>query len=996
MKFLGMFKKINVKIIIAFLAIGIIPLVISGYLSSSRSAKALTAGSFHQLHSIQAIKQKQIESYFKERQGDMAVLKETVDEFRQAAVEKAAAVQHNKIAALQVLTGQWFVDIQAQQSRSICTKAMAHYKNYLDTGVASAEYKRFATIIDGFTRATGYFDFFVIDMDGTVVYSQAKEADYKTNLVRGPYKDSNLARAFNRAIKGETAFEDFSPYAPSNNEPAAFIAAPIISGGTQSGVVALQISMEKIQAIMNERAGLGKTGEAYLVGADKLMRSDSFRDPEHHSVKASFADPVKGKVDTESVNRALKGDDGSDISKNYADIAVVSAFKQFSIGNTHWVVVVEVEIAEALNPVDMEGKDFYQKYTEKYGYYDLFLIQPDGYIFYTVGKEADYQTNLLNGKYKDSNLGELFRRVVQSRGYSLADFAPYAASNNEPAAFIAQPIVDSENGELDMVVAIQLSLQSINDIMQQREGMGETGESYLVGPDMLMRSDSFLDPGNHSVKASFADPDKGKVDTEASREALAGKSGMKIISDYNGNPVLSAFTPVKVDGTTWALIAEVDEAEALAPVKNLQKIIILITVISAGLIFVVALFMLKMVMGPIRTVVDKLKTLSQGEGDLTQRLRVDCPVCSDVVKCNKPECRSFGKTESMCWEISGSYAEDPDCARITSGTFKSCEECEVYSMAVYDDLQALSSYFNNFVVKLQRMFKEVVRGVETMSSATTELSAISEQMSAGATTVSGQAETVATAAEEMSANMDSVAAATEEATTNVNLVASAAEEMSATISQVANSTEQASSVTGEAVTEAKSASEKVQELGVAAKEIGKVTETINEISDQTNLLALNATIEAARAGEAGKGFAVVANEIKELAKQTAEATNEIRTRIEGIQSSTSGTVTQIERISSVINTINETVSEITSSVEEQSKATDEIADNVSQAAQGLGEVNENVAQSATVTSEIAEDITGISQSSQEMATSSGEVRQSAGELSELAEKLTSMVGGFKL
>ncbi|MCF6188233.1 MAG: methyl-accepting chemotaxis protein, partial [Desulfobulbaceae bacterium] len=708
------------------------------------------------------------------------------------------------------------------------------------------------------------------------------------------------------------------------------------------------------------------------------------------------ADPENGRVDTEVVTRALAGEDGAEISLNYADLPVISAFKPFTVGGVSWAMIVELEVAEALNPVDQEGKSFYQKYIEKYGYDELFLIQPNGYIFYTVNREADYRTNLLSGRYKDSNLGVLFRKVLQSKGYGVADFAPYSPRNDEPAAFMARPILDKADGEPDMVVAMELSLDAINTIMQQREGMGTTGETYLVGPDMLMRSDSFLDPKNHSVKASFNNPDTGKVDTEASREALAGKSGMKIITDYNGQQVLSAYGPVKAGEVTWALLAEIDKSEALAAVKKIRNLIFFISIISVAAIIAVALLMLQVIMRPIRTVVDKLKTLSQGEGDLTQRLQVDCPVCNDIMNCDKPECRSFGKTGNTCWEVSGSLSENPDCTKITSGTYKSCEECKVYSIAVYDDLQALSTHFNSFVVKLQVMFKEVVQGVVTMSSATTELSAISEQMSSGAATVSGQSETVATAAEEMSMNMDSVAAATEQATTNINLVASAAEEMSATIAQVADNTEQARSVTGEAVGEAASASEKVQELGAAAKEIGKVTETINEISDQTNLLALNATIEAARAGEAGKGFAVVANEIKELAKQTAEATGEIRTRIEGIQSSTAGTVNQIERISTVINTINQTVTEITGAVEEQSKATDAIADNVSQAAQGLGEVNENVAQSATVTSEIARDITGISQSAGEMATSSGEVQASAAELSELAEKLKNMVGGFKL
>ncbi len=94
-------------------------------------------------------------------------------------------------------------------------------------------------------------------------------------------------------------------------------------------------------------------------------------------------------------------------------------------------------------------------------------------------------------------------------------------------------------------------------------------------------------------------------------------------------------------------------------------------------------------------------------------------------------------------------------------------------------------------------------------------------------------------------------------------------------------------------------------LGMAAQAIGQVTETITEISGQTNLLALNATIEAVRAGEAGKGFAVVANEIKELAKQTAEATQAIKGKIEDVQTPTASTVTEIDQISTVINGVNE-------------------------------------------------------------------------------------------
>ena len=121
---------------------------------------------------------------------------------------------------------------------------------------------------------------------------------------------------------------------------------------------------------------------------------------------------------------------------------------------------------------------------------------------------------------------------------------------------------------------MQISLEAINAIMQQREGMGRTGETYLVGPDKLMRSDSFLDPANHSVKASFANPGRGKVDTDASRNALAGQSGSAILIDYNGNPVLSAYAPLKVGETTWAVIAEIDEAEAFETESALRTLMI--------------------------------------------------------------------------------------------------------------------------------------------------------------------------------------------------------------------------------------------------------------------------------------------------------------------------------------------------------------------------------------------------------------------------------------
>jgi methyl-accepting chemotaxis protein len=313
-----------------------------------------------------------------------------------------------------------------------------------------------------------------------------------------------------------------------------------------------------------------------------------------------------------------------------------------------------------------------------------------------------------------------------------------------------------------------------------------------------------------------------------------------------------------------------------------------------------------------------------------------------------------------------------------------------------DEMGRLSELVNSFIGKLRSDIQQITSTSGSLSGASSELSAISSQLSSSAEQTSAKANSVAAAAEEMSANMNSVAAATEQASTNVGMVASAAEQMTATVTEIAMNMEKARIITTSAVSEAKGASEKVDELGRAAREIGKVTETITEISEQTNLLALNATIEAARAGEAGKGFAVVANEIKELARQTAGATGEIRSKIEGIQQSTDGTVSQIQGISKVIDEINGIVSTIAAAVEEQSVGTREIAGNVAQASQGIQEVTQNVAQSSAVAGEIAKDIAGVNQAAGEMANGGSQVKMSAGELSKLAEELREMVGRFRV
>jgi methyl-accepting chemotaxis protein len=241
-----------------------------------------------------------------------------------------------------------------------------------------------------------------------------------------------------------------------------------------------------------------------------------------------------------------------------------------------------------------------------------------------------------------------------------------------------------------------------------------------------------------------------------------------------------------------------------------------------------------------------------------------------------------------------------------------------------------------------------------------------------------------------------VAAAVEEAAVNISTVAASTGDIAGAGEAMTENVKNVRLMTSEAVSCTKSSYELISVLGDAAREIGRVTETITEISEQTNLLALNATIEAARAGDAGKGFAVVANEIKELAKQTAGATVEINTKIQGIQDSTQKTVNEMEKILEVINKVDAMVENIASAVEQQTATTNEIAENIDQASAGIQDVASNVSQISTVAGEVTQDITAVSFSSQELTKSSTMVRQSAKELHRMTLGMKEITDRFKV
>ncbi len=283
---------------------------------------------------------------------------------------------------------------------------------------------------------------------------------------------------------------------------------------------------------------------------------------------------------------------------------------------------------------------------------------------------------------------------------------------------------------------------------------------------------------------------------------------------------------------------------------------------------------------------------------------------------------------------------------------------------------------------------------EVLNSSSNELLNLSSSMSGKTNEIARRSTDVASASEEMSMNINSVAAAMNQTSQTISTLSVSSEEMNSTVNEIAQNSKKAMETSNKAVSQSKIVSEKVDRLAEAAKEIGKITEVISEISDQTNLLALNATIEAARAGESGRGFAVVANEIKELAKQTAQATLQIKEQIQKIQNTTSLTADEISQIITIINEVNDIVASITEAISEQAQTIQEISSNVAFTSTGIEEVNENVANTSLFADKIAKDIAEVNTDVGMISDSSSMVNNSAEELLNLANKLKEMSAGL--
>ena len=613
------------KLLTIFLITGILPVTVVITSAAWQSQKALSDQAFSQLEGMREVKREQIEDFFLQRKGDMQVLLQVVANLRQNAWQRLQSVQENKAAQVEDYFRARLNDLDVLSR----TEAVAHVIDQfseafeLDGGMAGITWESIKGMVDTelqhYRKTLGYDDLLLINLDGMVVYTTTQGEDFGADLINGEQNTTALATAVQTVLEEQKPMiQDFSAYAPIGGGQAMFFLSPILRFDKPVGLLAFRVGTERLDEIVQRRKGMGESGESYLTGKRKGLQASYRSTRKLPGNRGIFA--IGSEVAGDDVEAVLKGRSGKLWKYGENGRLRISAYTPLYIPGLQWGLITSMDVEEILTPrLEGEEQDFFSKYATQYGLFDLFLIHPKGKIFYSVKKGPEYETNIRNGEYAGTQLGQVVAEVLLNPGFRISDYAPYEPSGDIPSAFIAQPLLDDQ-GNIELVVAVQLTEEALNLIMQQRAGMGKTGETYLVGKDLLMRSNSYLSPQTHSIRTSFLNPKSGSVDTDSVHQALTGNSGRMISRNYRGDEVLSAYTPIQVGDTTWALIAEIHTSEAFAPIFSMQMIMAGIVLLGALVVWQTSRRFTSLIVVPLTQVNNHLKSLAAGD-----------PVAQDIV-----------------------------------------------------------------------------------------------------------------------------------------------------------------------------------------------------------------------------------------------------------------------------------------------------------------------------------------------------------------------------
>jgi methyl-accepting chemotaxis protein len=482
----------------------------------------------------------------------------------------------------------------------------------------------------------------------------------------------------------------------------------------------------------------------------------------------------------------------------------------------------------------------YNKLLKEFGFYDIFLIDKSGDIVYTTYKEKDFATNLRKGVYKMSSLGRIFFKTMKAKKGEVIfeDYDFYEPSFNAPASFIASPII--VNGKAEGVLVFQLPIDKLNTLLTTNYS-GVTDETYIVGPDYKMRTNSRFVEDLYQVSTIVKNTNSTigtfEINNSYVKNALLGNNGAGVTENYTGVKTITAYNSVKVFNKTWALFSSVSVEEGTKKTIEVINIIVAISLIS-GILAIIAMFIFidKFMSAPLVDIVYTTSGISEGEGDLTQRLHI--------------------------------YRRD--------------------------EFGMVSENINSFIIRIQDLVNTVKDLAQRNVTVSRQVIKTSESISQRISSENKTLTSISENGQTISANLTDTSIKIKDSKDLINRSNDILVKTREEVTELSKKVITASSTQ-------KELAKKLSKLSDNAEKIKDVLYVIDDIADQTNLLALNAAIEAARAGEHGRGFAVVAFEVTKLAEKTQESLADVNKIVGIVLDEMRESVKQMNRSSSTIS-----------------------------------------------------------------------------------------------
>jgi len=588
--------SLKAKILLAFIVAGLVPLVSIGVYSFQMSTTAVINQINEQLISIRILKKKSVEEYFNLIKSQVLVLAHSESTsrafkgFREGFRDylKENQIKNENLLIFRKDLGDFYNNIFepeykknnsnkpagslkilnnlddsqiALQSIYIAKNPHPHGKKQLLSasglnGTYDQTHAKFHPEYLEYLERFEFYDVFIIDGEtGNIIYSVFKEIDFATSLKTGPYNNSGLAEAFKKAMavsdKESVVMLDYKNYFPSYDGPAGFIAAPIWSNGSKVGVVAVQISFDKINFITQEKIGNKETLETYLVGMDYMMRSDSKLDPLNRSVRASFKNPELGSIKTKSVENAFNGESGISVEDDYLGKESILSYGPLNILDNKWSIVSSIRTEEAFKSLIELKKAFITLIGASILLIALFAIWFDNKVVSSlistiskitqslIGEVTSLQkvsesTALISTKLSEATVEQA--AGLQQTASSVGQISAMVSRNADSAANSAKISEKANNLAFGGKQKVKIMMESINSISdgndeiinQMEKSNREISDIVTVIQDISKKTEIINDIVFQTKLLSF------NASVEAARAGEQGK-GFSVVAEEVGN-----------------------------------------------------------------------------------------------------------------------------------------------------------------------------------------------------------------------------------------------------------------------------------------------------------------------------------------------------------------------------------------------------------------------------------------------------------------------------